>query len=112
MAAMSVKRARGNPSPELDLAAVMRVLGDPVRLEIVRLLTDGRLRTSGQIAEHVNLPASTCSYHLKQLLTAGITECWSERTARYPVLRRKAIDDRFPGLITAVLADYQPTAHP
>jgi len=109
---MSAKRARGNPSPELDLAAVMRVLGDPVRLEIVRLLTDGRLRTSGQIAEHVNLPASTCSYHLKQLVTTGITECWSERTARYPVLRRKALDDRFPGLFTAVLADYQPTAHP
>ena len=46
MAVMFAKRARGNPSPELDLAAVMRVLGDPVRLEIVRLLTDGRLRTS------------------------------------------------------------------
>jgi DNA-binding transcriptional ArsR family regulator len=39
----------------------MRVLGDPMRLEIVRLLSDGRLRTSGQIAERVNLPASTCS---------------------------------------------------
>jgi DNA-binding transcriptional ArsR family regulator len=90
----------------------MRVLGDPMRLEIVRLLSDGRLRTSGQIAEHVNLPASTCSYHLNKLLIAGITECWSEGTARYPVLRRKAIDERFPGLITAVLADDQPTAHP
>ena len=109
---MSAKRSRGNPPPELHLAAVMRVLGDPVRLEIVRLLSDGRLRTSGQIAEHVNLPASTCSYHLKQLLMAGITECWSQGTARYPMLRRKAIDERFPGLITAVLADYQPTAHP
>jgi DNA-binding transcriptional ArsR family regulator len=53
----------------------MRVLGDPVRLEIVRLLSDGRLRTSGQIAEHVDLPSSTCSYHLKQLVTTGITEC-------------------------------------
>jgi hypothetical protein len=28
------------------------------------------------------------------------------------VLRRKALDDRFRGLIAAVLADYQPTAHP
>jgi len=42
------------------------------------------------------------------LVMAGITECWSEGTARYPVLRRKAIDERFPGLITAVLADYRP----
>ena len=112
MTLMAAKRTRGNPPPELDLAAVMRVLGDPVRLEIVRLLTDGRLHTSGQIAQHVNLPVSTCSYHLKQLLTAGITECLSEGTARYPVLRREAIDDRFPGLITAVLADYQPAAQP
>ncbi len=36
----------------------------------------------------------------------------AEPLALAPVLRRKAIDDRFPGLITAVLADYQPTAHP
>ncbi|MGW4124676.1 ArsR/SmtB family transcription factor [Nocardia sp. NPDC004711] len=109
---VSAKRLRGNPAPELDLAAVMRVLGDQARLEIVRLLSDGRLRTTGEIAKHVNLPASTCSYHLKQLFTTGITECWSEGTARYPVLRREAIDDRFPGLITAVLADHQPAAHP
>jgi len=68
---------------------------------------------SGQIAEHVDLPGSTCSYHLKQLVTTGITECWSEGTARYPVLRRKALDERFPGSSsTAVLADYQPATHP
>jgi DNA-binding transcriptional ArsR family regulator len=83
----------------------MRALGDPVRLAIVRLLTDGHRRTTGQIAEAVTLPASTCSYHLKQLLEAGITECQVDGTARIPMLRRELLDARFPGLIAAVAAD-------
>ncbi|MFI5775106.1 ArsR/SmtB family transcription factor [Streptomyces sp. NPDC051658] len=93
------------PAPELHLATVMRALGDPARLEIVRLLADGVLRSTGQVAEHVGLPSSTCSYHLKQLLAAGVNECQAEGTNRYPVLRREALDRRFPGLINAVLAD-------
>ncbi|MCO5972989.1 MULTISPECIES: ArsR/SmtB family transcription factor [Actinoallomurus] len=93
------------PAPELHLATVMRTLGDPVRLEIVRLLADGKLRSTGQVAEHVGLPPSTCSYHLKQLLGAGVNECRAEGTSRYPVLRREALDQRFPGLIDAILAD-------
>ncbi|MFF4776659.1 ArsR/SmtB family transcription factor [Microtetraspora fusca] len=59
----------------------MRALGDPVRLEIVRLLADGKLRSTGQVAEHVGLPSSTCSYHLKQLLAAGVNECRAEGAA-------------------------------
>lgn len=92
-------------APDLDLATVMRTLGDPVRLEIVRLLADGKRRSTGEIADAVGLPASTCSYHLKQLLTAGINECLAEGTSRFPTLRRQTLNNRFPGLLDAVLAD-------
>ncbi len=34
----------------LDLATIMRTLGDPVRLEIVRLLADGRPRACGELS--------------------------------------------------------------
>ncbi|MGW5112954.1 ArsR/SmtB family transcription factor [Nocardia sp. NPDC004123] len=99
------------PATDLDLATVMRTLGDPVRLEIVRLLSDGKRRSTGEISDAIGLPASTCSYHLKQLLTAGINECLSEGTSRFPTLRRHTLDDRFPGLLDAILADDPRTAH-
>ncbi|MHA3022327.1 ArsR/SmtB family transcription factor [Mycobacterium sp. BMJ-28] len=84
----------------------MRTLGEPARLQIVALLADGSQRTSGEIAQLVGLPASTCSYHLKQLVASGITECWSVGTARYPTLRREALEERFPGLLHVVLAEH------
>lgn len=40
------------PHPDVsafDLATIMRALGDPVRLEIVRLLADGQVRLCGEI---------------------------------------------------------------
>lgn len=92
------------PAQELDLATVMRALGDPVRLEIVRLIADGRLHGGGEVAAHVGLPPSTCSYHLKQLLVAGINEVHAMGAARYPVLRRDALERQFPGLLNLVLA--------
>ena len=40
-----------HPATEsLDLATVMRTLGDPVRLEIVRLLADDRPRVCGELS--------------------------------------------------------------
>ena len=57
----------------LDLATVMRTVGDPLRLEIVRLLADGRERSCNELQEALGLPASTGSYHLRLLRLAGVT---------------------------------------
>ena len=94
-------RTRVRTAP-LELPEILRVLGDPTRLEIVRLLSDGRVRTSGEVAEHVRLPASTCSYHMKQLLDAGVTECRIDGTTRYPILRRAVLDEQLPGLLSLI----------
>jgi DNA-binding transcriptional ArsR family regulator len=94
-------RTRVRTAP-LELPEVLRVLGDATRLEIVRLLSDGRVRTSGEVAEHVGLPASTCSYHMKQLLDAGVTECRIDGTTRYPILRRAVLDEQLPGLLALI----------
>ena len=60
------KRAKiPHPATEsLDLATIMRTLGDPVRLEIVRLLADDRQRMCGELSAALDIPASTGSYHL------------------------------------------------
>jgi DNA-binding transcriptional ArsR family regulator len=89
-----------HPATEaLDLATIMRTLGDPVRLEIVRLLADGRPRVCGELSTALELPASTGSYHLRLLREAGITRTRADGTLRHISLRREDLDARFPGLV-------------
>ncbi|MCW2953100.1 MAG: transcriptional regulator, ArsR family [Conexibacter sp.] len=92
-----------------DLATIMRTVGEPVRLEIVRLLADDRPRVCGDIATELGLPVSTSSYHLKLLREAGVTRAQAQGTVRLISLRRDELEARFPGLI-AVLTDEQPAA--
>jgi DNA-binding transcriptional ArsR family regulator len=93
------------PTETLDLPTVMRTAGDPLRLEIVRLLADGQARMCGDIAEAVGLPDSTCSYHLRLLREAGITRARAEGTQRLISLRRDDLETRFPGLVAVLTAD-------
>jgi len=83
----------------LDLATIMRTLGDPVRLEIVRLLADGRPRVCGELSGALGLPPSTGSYHLRLLREAGVTRTRAAGTLRHISLRRDDLDARFPGLV-------------
>jgi DNA-binding transcriptional ArsR family regulator len=90
------------PHPDaaaLDLATIMRTVGDPIRLEIVRLLADGVPRVCHDIQAIVGLPTSTCSYHLKLLREAGVTRSRAEGTNRLVTLRFDDLEERFPGLL-------------
>jgi DNA-binding transcriptional ArsR family regulator len=87
------------PASALDLATVMRIVGDPVRLQLVRLLADGRPRVCGEVADTLGMPTSTCSYHLRLLREAGVTRSRAQGTHRLVSLRRDDLDERFPGLV-------------
>jgi DNA-binding transcriptional ArsR family regulator len=82
-----------------DLPTIMRTVGDPVRLEIVRILADDRARPCTEVSTAMGLPVSTCSYHLRLLREAGITRTRAEGTQRLISLRRDDLDERFPGLV-------------
>ena len=89
-----------HPATEsLDLASIMRTVGDPSRLEIVRLLGDGRARICNDIAAEMALPTSTCSYHLRLLREAGVTRAQAQGTQRLISLRSEDLESRFPGLV-------------
>ncbi len=88
---------------ELDLARVLRAVGDPVRLAIVRLLVDERERTCTELQEALGLPSSTCSYHLRLLREAGITRTRAQGTERHMTVRRADLEERFPGLLDALV---------
>jgi DNA-binding transcriptional ArsR family regulator len=87
------------PASALDLATILRVVGDPVRLEMVRLLSDGRPRICNQIQDALGLPASTSSRHLRLLREAGLTRARPRGTEREITLRREDLEERFPGLV-------------
>jgi DNA-binding transcriptional ArsR family regulator len=87
------------PASVLDLATIMRTVGDPLRLEIVRLLADGRPRTCSELERVFGLPASTGSYHLRLLREAGVTRTRANGTQRVISLRRDDLEGRFPGLV-------------
>ncbi len=87
------------PLEALDLALIMRTVGDPLRLELVRLLADDREWACGELQERLGLPASTGSYHLRLLREAGVTRTRAEGTQRRISLRRTDLEARFPGLV-------------
>ena len=89
-----------HPATEaLDLATIMRTLGDPLRLEIVRVLADDRPRVCNELSGALGIPPSTSSYHLRLLREAGLTRTKAQGTERLISLRRADLDERFPGLV-------------
>src|SRR4051794_12749829 len=94
---------------ELDLVEVLQALGDPVRLQIVRLLAGA----DEPIACHeMGLPVakSTGSHHLKVLREAGVVTAQVDGTKRYYTLRTDDLEARFPGLLDSVLRS-APVSH-
>jgi DNA-binding transcriptional ArsR family regulator len=82
----------------LDLATIMRTVGDPVRLAIVRLVADGREHSCGDLQAALNIPASTGSYHLRLLREAGVARTRAEGTKRLISLHSEDLEAGFPGL--------------
>ena len=91
---------------ELQLPDVLFALSDPVRLQIVRQLasTAGSAAVTCQSVA-VELPKSTRSHHLKVLREAGVVRNTPQGRERNLSLRRADLDSRWPGLLSAVLAE-------
>ncbi len=86
---------------QIELAAVLHALSDPMRLRIVAALAHGDERT----CKSFELPVvkSTCTHHFRVLREAGVIHQRLEGTTRLNSLRRADLDERFPGLVDAVL---------
>jgi DNA-binding transcriptional ArsR family regulator len=86
---------------QMKLTEVMAALSDPIRVGLVRLLSDGVERGWGELRAPV--AKSTLSHHLRVLRNAGITRTREEGTRCFVTLRRADFDARFPHLMDAVL---------
>jgi DNA-binding transcriptional ArsR family regulator len=102
----------GPAREEIDLAAVLHALSDPVRLGIAaQLRSSGDERRCGSFEAPVS--KSTLTHHFRVLREAGVICQRQDGTARLSRLRTDDLDARFPGLLDAVLiaaADTAPSA--
>ena len=82
-----------------EVAELFKVLGDPTRIEILRLL-DRNPEVACVTFDDV-LPASksTVSYHLKALRTAGLIAARKEGKFHHYALDRERFEAAFPGLL-------------
>jgi DNA-binding transcriptional ArsR family regulator len=92
---------------EIELAAVLHALSDPVRLLMVRGLA-GALEGRSCGSFDVPVTKSTCTHHFKVLREAGVIQQRHEGTARLNSLRWEDLDARFPGLLRKILESSPP----
>jgi DNA-binding transcriptional ArsR family regulator len=92
----------GPATEALELTAVLQALSDPIRLQIVAELAQGREVACGAFA--VPVQGSTRSHHLRILREAGVTRTRAVGTRRLVSLRHDDLEARFPGVLDSVLA--------
>ncbi len=66
--------AREMTLDEQRLAGMLKALGNPVRFQIMQILSEKQMCITGEIVEFTTLAQSTVSQHLKVLREAGLIE--------------------------------------
>ena len=97
--AEAVKSERVCPMHDDDIANIMRALGHPVRLEILRIMATQQQGQCccGDVTESLPLAQSTVSQHIKVLHDAGLIERKPHGTRNRYCIRQ----DRFAELSAA-----------
>jgi DNA-binding transcriptional ArsR family regulator len=97
-------------SEDLSLPNILYALGDPLRLQIVGQLAMAEEAIScGDLHVVKEVPKSTGSHQFKVLREAGVIRMVPQGRRILVSLRRADLDQRFPGLLEAVLRTYQGT---
>ncbi len=95
---------------EVALSQVLYALSDPVRLRVVQQLAQGGEATCSAL--DCGRPKSSMSHHFRVLREAGLVRTRTDGPVHMNDLRRSEIDQRFPGLLAAVLASGQELVRP
>lgn len=91
---------------DVALCQLLYALSDPVRLEVVRTLASVGQATCSALDG--GRPKSTMSHHFRVLRDAGLVRTRTDGPSHMNDLRLAELDGRFPGLLTAVLANEAP----
>lgn len=85
---------------------VLRVLAEPRRCDILRLIWDGE-RTAGEIAALFSVSRPAISQHLKVLRDVGVVSVRAEGTKRFYAVQREKLDG-IAALLERSWADSRP----
>lgn len=86
---------------DLRFTAVMQALSDPVRVSIVsQLVSRGEVACG---AFDLDIPKSSLSHHFRVLRESGLISTRLEGKLWLNTLRKGDIEERFPGLLEAVI---------
>lgn len=97
-----MRQIKHPPIDQVELTDIMYALSDPARIEIVgRLAQADRQMTCGEL--DLNRPKSSMSHHFKILRAAGIVETVIDGKEHLNSLRLAEIEQKFPGVLNAVL---------
>ncbi|MGW4869601.1 ArsR/SmtB family transcription factor [Streptomyces chartreusis] len=88
---------------EVSLQQVMEALVDPVRRTVVfQLARADEDMSCGRFDAPVSL--STLTHHFNVLREAGVIRQYYQGTAKLNTLRTEEMEERFPGLLSSVVA--------
>lgn len=90
---------------DVPLELALHALADPNRLAMVARLASAEQLSCTNAAPCDSIPKSTLSNHLKLLRAAGLIATTQAGREMINRLRRKEFEQRFPGLLGAILAN-------
>ena|SRR5690606_18012766 len=91
-----------HPEPaDFIMERVLYALSDPVRLEIVQQLARVSEASCNELGS--GRPKSSMSHHFRVLRDAGLVCSYGVGTTHMNSLRLEEMENRFPGLLKAVL---------
>lgn len=95
-----MKCPKSSRAKKLDLSVVLRALGDPIRLHIVRLASEGE-RACNEFG--LDLPKATLFHHFNVLREAGVIVSRAQGRRHLTRVRTDELNAQFPGLLDSVL---------
>lgn len=100
------------PTGAIALPSVLRALADPIRLNVLFILTAEGEQTCGMLAERLGMPISTLSSHLKTMREAGVLHSRRDSTLRWATVRADDLNSLFPGLLSSITGPLQSGSRP
>jgi DNA-binding transcriptional ArsR family regulator len=95
--------SNGELADERTLARIYSALGEPTRVRLLRVLATGGEMSCGQLAQEVDIAASTGSHHISELMDCGLLQMRKDGRFHLLSVRRDVLAKFAP----AILADCQ-----
>jgi len=98
------------PLDAITLEGIFHALSDPVRAAIFAGIAFSECAQNCTVFSQITdrtIPKSTLSQHFKALREAGLIRSERQGVEMHNVSRHEEVEERFPGLIHAILTSYK-----